>query len=100
MSRPTSTLPPAARRLLEALGQRLHQARLRRRLSAAQVAERAGMSRTTLRAIERGAPGATVAAYLSVLFVLGLEQDLAAIARDDELGRRLQDAQLPTRIKG
>ncbi|MCB9653523.1 MAG: helix-turn-helix domain-containing protein [Deltaproteobacteria bacterium] len=88
---------PAVRRLLGELGENLRLARLRRGFSMALVAERAGMSLPTLRAIEHGEPGVTLGSYANVLHSLGLHEDLALIARDDELGRKLQDAELPTR---
>ncbi|MFA7330311.1 MAG: helix-turn-helix transcriptional regulator [Candidatus Delongbacteria bacterium] len=97
---PKSTTPlPAQRRALQALGGRLRQARLRRRLTAQQVAERAGMSRTTLRALERGETSVSLGACLNVLHVLGLDGDLARVALDEELGRRLQDAELRQRAR-
>lgn len=58
------------------------------------LAERAGMTRTTLYAIERGEPTVSMGAYANVLFSLGLEKDLNRIANDDEFGRKLQDAGL------
>lgn len=94
----TSTPPhPAVQRLLRELGDDIRLARLRRGFSMAMVAERAGMSRPTLRAIEHGEPGVTLGSYANVLHTLGLHGDLALVARDDELGRKLQDASLPTR---
>lgn len=76
------------------MGENIRFARLRRKLSAELVAERAGVSRPTLRAVERGDPGVSLGVFLSVLASLGLAQDLAQIARDDNLGRKLQDADL------
>lgn len=81
----------------ECRGRSIRLARRRRGLSAGLVAERAGMSRPTLRAIERGNAGVTLGAVANVLHSLGLEQDLAQLARADERGRELQDAALPPR---
>ncbi len=94
MARKTTPPLPAVRRVLGELGARVRAARLRRRYSATIVAERAGMSRPTLRAIERGQDGVTLGALANVLHSLGLDQDLGLVARDDELGRKLQDAAL------
>ena len=95
MARRKLSLIPSVERLLRGLGANIRLARLRRRFSASQVAERAGISRPTLRAIERGDSSVTLGRYASVLLSLGLDQDLILIARDDVLGRKIQDAQLP-----
>lgn len=94
MGRKTSSLLPATERLAEDLGQRLRLARLRRKLTTLQVCERAGMSPMTLRAVERGGTGATIGAYLAVMQVLGMQQDLAQLAKNDPLGRTIQDSGL------
>lgn len=79
------------------LGERLRLARMRRRLSAKQVAERAGMTPMTLRSLERGGTGVTIGAYLAVMQVLGLETDFDLLAQADTTGRALQDAQVSKR---
>ena len=99
MGRKKHVMLPSLRRLLTELGENIRLARLRRRLPAAMLAERAGISRNTLRAIEQGDASVTFAAYVYVLFCLGLEKDLKLIARDDELGRKLQDANLPIKAR-
>ena len=97
MSRPTSQPLPAVRRILVEVGENLRLARRRRGFSMTLVAERAGMSRPTLRALERGEASVTLGALANVLHSLGLEKDLLQIARDDELGRKLQDIELSRR---
>ncbi len=94
MSKEKSIVFPSLQRLLAELGQNIHLARLRRGFSASIVSERAGISRNTLRAIERGEPSVAFGAYANVLLSLGLEKDLSLIAHDDDLGRKLQDAGL------
>jgi len=79
------------------MGEQLKLARLRRRLSTEQVAERAGIGRTRLWMIERGDPSVALGAYFQVLLVLGLEKDVLKLASDDEFGRKLQDARLMTK---
>ena len=84
-------LLPKLQRLLAELGENLKLARLRRRQSSTLIAERAGISRSTLVAIEKGSAGVSIGFYLAVLHVLGLEKDLLQVAKDDVLGRKLQD---------
>lgn len=99
MSREKKVILPSLRHILTELGENIRLARLRRKFSATLVAQRAGIARNTLRAIERGEPNVTFAAYANVLLSLGLEKDLKLIAHDDELGRKLQDAGLPTKAR-
>jgi len=99
MAKKTAPLLPATDELLSQFGDRLRLARLRRRLSAKQVAERAGMAPMTLRSLERGGSGVTMGAYLAVMQVLGIEKDLDLLGKADPVGRELQDAQLPAHSK-
>ena len=94
MPRKPPIIFPQEQRLLSELAERLKLARKRRRLSSAVVAQRAGISRTSLHKVETGDPGATLGTYLRVLAVLGLEGDINALAADDKVGRRLQDLAL------
>ena len=97
-------IPHQEAALLEALGERLRLARRRRKWTAERVAAEAGITRVTLRRVEAGEPGVLMGTYLRVLATLGLAQDLILVARDDKLGRRLQDEALtrsavPTVVK-
>lgn len=90
---------PKTKKILTEMGANIKLARLRRKLSSEQVAERANISRPTLSAIEKGTPSVSIGSYLIVLQVLGLEKDLLVVAKDDELGRKLQDANISTRAR-
>jgi transcriptional regulator with XRE-family HTH domain len=87
-------LLPKTERLLAEVGENIKLARLRRKLSTTEVAERANISRPSLWGIEKGSPQIVFAAYAQVLTILGLEKDLLKLAGDDPLGRKLQDAKL------
>ncbi len=90
-------LLPSPNKILKELGENIHLARLRRNFSATLIAERAGISRHTLREVEHGSPNVKIGIYLNILFCLGLHNDLKQVASDDELGRKLQDIGLVTK---
>lgn len=96
-----SSLPIPVRRALLKLGGDLRDARRRRRIPVALMAERAAMSRMTLHRVERGEPGVSVGAYAAALFVLGLTERLAELAdpRRDAVGLALEEERLPQRIR-
>jgi len=94
MKRNKFKIMPGTAKILAEFGGNIKLARLRRKLSAEQVAERANISRPTLLSIEKGMPSVAFGSYAQVLFVLNLEKDLLKVAVDDALGRKLQDAEL------
>ena len=86
---------PDTENILKTMGEQIKMARLRRRLSATLVAERAGISRSTLWKGENGNPSVAIGIYAAVLHALNnMDKDLLKIAGDDELGRKLQDMDL------
>jgi len=87
-------LLPKYTALLEQMGENIKLARKRRKLTAVQVAERAGIARSTLYLIEKGDSSVAMGAYFNVLRVLGLQNDFLKLASDDEMGRKLQDLDL------
>lgn len=98
MSKKTTVVLPQTQEILIQMGEQIRLARLRRHLSAELVAERAGLSRMTLSNIEKGSPSVAIGSYAAVLHALnGMDKDLLLVAKDDELGRKLQDLELPTR---
>ena len=90
---------PNEQRVLVAFGERLRLARLRRKLTTITVAERAGISRTTLYKAEAGDSGVTLGTYVRILATLGLEKDFEHLAADDKVGRTLQDLALTPKGK-
>jgi transcriptional regulator with XRE-family HTH domain len=94
MGKTIPSILPRVDRLLKGFGANLKLARLRRKYSAETVAERAGIARRTLSKVERGDPTVAFGIYARVMQVLRLEDDLARLAVDDVLGRKLQDAGL------
>lgn len=96
MKRRNILLPQAKRTLIQ-FGENIKAARLRRKISMEQIAERAGISRATVWAVEKGSASVAMGTYMQILFVLGLDKDFLLVAADDELGRKLQDAELLTK---
>ncbi|MGN0326073.1 MAG: helix-turn-helix transcriptional regulator [Lachnospiraceae bacterium] len=100
MSKKTVQVLPETQRILETMGEQIKKARLRRNLATELVAERAGISRATLWAVEKGSPTVAIGTYAAVLHALGgMDKDLEKIAKDDELGRKMQDLNLPSRLR-
>jgi DNA-binding XRE family transcriptional regulator len=98
---PPYNLPIPVRRALRKLGQDIRDARRRRRIPSAILAERASISRTTLVKVEKGEPGVSLGIYATVLFVLGLTDRLSTLAdvRHDSRGLELEEEHLPRRIR-
>jgi len=84
--------------LLEQMGENIKLARKRRKLTTIQIAERAGIARSTLYLIEKGDPKVSMGAYFNVLRTFGLQNDFLKLASDDEFGRKLQDLELLKKI--
>lgn len=91
MGKKAVVLLPKIQRLLTEMGENIKLARLRRDISAELLAERAGISRATLHNVEKGSPSVAIGIYAAVLQSLRLENDLLLVAKDDVLGRKLQD---------
>ena len=98
MGKKAVVLLPKTKTILEQMGEQIKLARLRRDISSELVAERAGICRATLWKVEKGSPSVSIGTYAAVLHALnGMDPDLLLVAKDDELGRKLQDLKLTTR---
>jgi len=101
MRKGQSVTPIPVTRALRKLGHDIRDARRRRRLPVAILAQRASISRMTLSKVEKGAPGVSLGNYATVLFVLGMVDRLADLAdpRHDAVGLELEEERLPERIR-
>ncbi len=95
MNSKNTIMLPETQKILEQMGEQIKLARLRRKISAELVSKRAGISRSTLWNIEKGSSSVAIGSYAAVLHALGnMESDLLLVAKDDLLGRKLQDLEL------
>jgi len=94
MNSKKAILLPKYQKIFDGIGENIKLARKRRKLTAEQVAERAGIHRATLHRVEKGDPTVAIGIYFNVLKVFNLESDFSKIALDDEFGRKLQDLDL------
>ncbi len=93
--------PIPVKRALQKLGADIRDARRRRRLPVAILAERASISRMTFSKVEKGDPGVSMGIYATVLFVLGMGERLGELAdvKLDAVGLVLDEERLPQRIR-
>lgn len=101
MRRQDVIAPVPVKRALHKLGRDLSEARRRRRITTETMAERASISRVTLRKVEKGDPGVSMGIYARVLFVLGMAERLGELAdvRSDTVGLELEEERLPKRVR-
>ena len=101
LSRKKRTAPvfPKNQKVLSLLGENIKLACKRRGYSQSLIAERTGLSRLTVRKIQQGDSTVSIGHYVAVLSVLGMAEDFAKVASDDELGRKLQDIKLMSQSK-
>lgn len=90
-------LPRKLEKKMQIVGEQIKLARLRRNLTIAQIADRAMVSELTINRVEKGLPTVSMGIYLRVLYALQLDDDILFLAKDDELGRMLQDLGLKNR---
>jgi len=95
MGKKTVVLLPKTSKILEQMGEQIRLARMRRKLSVALVAERAGISRASVWSVEKGSSAVAIGIYAAVLHAInGMDTDLLKVAADDELGQKLRDIEL------
>ena len=95
MGKKSTILMPKTGKILEQMGEQIRLARMRRKISVALVAERAGISRASVWAVEKGSSAVAIGIYAAILHAIGgMDSDLLKVAADDELGQKLHDIEL------
>lgn len=96
-----ASLPIPVIKALSKVGADINDARRRRRITIKLIARRAGVSRGTIGKIEKGDPSTSIGGYASVLFVLGMLDQLSDLmdSAHDLIGRRIEDEKLPQRVR-
>lgn len=98
MKKASYNILPSTEEILKTMGEQIKMARLRRNLTVELVSQRAGISRATLWNVEKGSPSVAIGIYAAVLHALNnMDKDLLLVAKDDIMGRRLQDLNLTVR---
>lgn len=98
MNKVSYSVLPDTKKILAILGEQIKLARLRRNISVQLVSQRAGISRSTLWKVEKGDPSVAMGIYACVLHAIGgMDKDLLLVAKDDAMGRQIQDLNLITR---
>lgn len=94
MNSKKTILLPKYQKIFDGIGEDIKLARKRRKLTAEQVSERAGIHRATLYRVEKGDPAVAIGIYFNILKVLNLEKNFSQLAANDAFGRKLQDLDL------
>ncbi|WP_339895389.1 helix-turn-helix transcriptional regulator [uncultured Algibacter sp.] len=94
MNSKKAILLPKYQKIFDEIGENIKLARKRRKLTADQVSERAGIHRATLYRVETGDPSVAIGIYFNIFRVLNLDKDFSQLAADDPFGRKLQDLDL------
>lgn len=98
MAKKKVVIMPDTLEILQQMGNQIKLARLRRNITMQLVAQRAGIARSTVAKVEKGDPSVSIGTYAVVLHALyKMDTDLLLIAKDDRLGRQMQDFGLITR---
>jgi transcriptional regulator with XRE-family HTH domain len=92
-------LPRKLEQKMQLVGEQIKLARLRRNLTIAQIAERATVSSLTVSRVEKGLPTVSIGIYLRILYALQLDDDILLLAKEDPMGKALQDIDLKERSK-